>query len=193
MKFNLNAGSVGANQLSAKSPRSNEAPPTATVTAHPAPAVPLSVYRELAAELQATQAMLDSLHAQNQHLRKQNQGLQHEVEVIVQSTHKMQRIAGVTPGLTTNARPEVPTVAPTRAVEPAAPSSTSSTLVPAQQIASLNKLFTGQEEIMPRPDLSPERSGEISGWWLIGLIVLIVLSAFGTGFLLVKPFLNPQR
>jgi len=41
--------------------------------------VPLSVYRELAAELQAAEAMLDSCNAQNQHLAKQNQQLRQEI------------------------------------------------------------------------------------------------------------------
>ncbi|NJN29558.1 MAG: hypothetical protein HC824_03190 [Synechococcales cyanobacterium RM1_1_8] len=57
-------------------------------------AVPISVYRELAAELQATQVMLDAMQGQNQHLRKQNLHLQQEVDSIVQAAKKMQSLVG---------------------------------------------------------------------------------------------------
>src|ERR671932_193136 len=56
------------------------------------PSVPISVYRELAAELQTAQAMLDSLKAQNQQLVKQNQQLRQEVEKVVQSAQHLQQI-----------------------------------------------------------------------------------------------------
>jgi len=52
---------------------------TPTTTHTYSPSVPLSVYRELAAELQAAEAMLDSCNAQNQHLAKQNQQLRQEI------------------------------------------------------------------------------------------------------------------
>ncbi len=45
------------------------------------PSVPISVYRELAAELQAAEALLDSLNAQNQHLAKHNQKLRQEIAI----------------------------------------------------------------------------------------------------------------
>ncbi|MDC0831750.1 hypothetical protein AY599_10445 [Leptolyngbya valderiana BDU 20041] len=64
------------------------------------PSVPLTVYRELAAELQATQAMLDSLHLQNQQLTRENQSLsqhnqqlQSEVAKVVNSTLHMKKVA----------------------------------------------------------------------------------------------------
>ncbi|MGC9503594.1 hypothetical protein [Baaleninema sp.] len=66
----------------------------------PTPSVPLTVYRELAAELQATQAMLDSLHLQNQQLTRENQSLsqhnqqlQAEVTKVVNSTLHMKKVA----------------------------------------------------------------------------------------------------
>ncbi len=64
------------------------------------PSVPLSVYRELAAELQATRVMLDSLHEQNQQLTYQNQNLTHqnqqlqgEIVKVAKATLQMQQVA----------------------------------------------------------------------------------------------------
>jgi len=54
--------------------------------------VPISVYRELAAELQTAEAMLDSLNAQNQQLVQQNQHLRQEIEKVVQSALHMQQV-----------------------------------------------------------------------------------------------------
>ncbi len=54
--------------------------------------MPISVYRELAAELQATQAMMDSLNAQNQQLVQQNQNLRQEVAKVLQSTENLQKV-----------------------------------------------------------------------------------------------------
>ena len=53
------------------------------------PSVPLTVYRELAAELQATQAMLDSLHAQNQQLSRENQNLSHQNQQLLSEVHNV--------------------------------------------------------------------------------------------------------
>ena len=49
------------------------------------PSVPLSVYRELVKELQATQARAESLEAQNQQLVKSNRQLRQEIEGVVRS------------------------------------------------------------------------------------------------------------
>lgn len=53
------------------------------------PSVPLTVYRELAAELQATQAMLDSLHAQNQQLSQENQSLSYQNQQLLGEVHNV--------------------------------------------------------------------------------------------------------
>lgn len=53
------------------------------------PSVPLTVYRELAAELQATQAMLDSLHAQNQQLSQENQSLSYQNQQLLSEVHNV--------------------------------------------------------------------------------------------------------
>ncbi|MGH7997906.1 MAG: hypothetical protein ACREPR_00340, partial [Brasilonema sp.] len=48
------------------------------------PSVPLSVYRDLATELQGVQAKLDALNAQNQHIMQENQLLRQEIAKAVE-------------------------------------------------------------------------------------------------------------
>ena len=64
------------------------------------PSVPLSVYRELAAELQATRVMLDALHDRHQQLSDrhqqlthQNQQLQAEIVKVAKAALHMQQVA----------------------------------------------------------------------------------------------------
>lgn len=71
-----------------------------------APTVPMSVYRELSAELQASKAMLDSLNQQNQQLARQNQQFRQEIERLSASALNLQQIAGL---------PQAGWSAPTRA------------------------------------------------------------------------------
>ena len=54
--------------------------------------VPVTVYRELAGELQSTQAKLSFFQLQNEQLTRQNQMLLQEFEAIAQSTDRVQAI-----------------------------------------------------------------------------------------------------
>ncbi|MEL6813905.1 MAG: hypothetical protein AAFP03_03710 [Cyanobacteria bacterium J06598_3] len=60
-----------------------------------APSVPMSVYRELAAELRANKAVIDSLNSRNQQLVQQNQFLKQEIHNVVQATLNLGQAAGV--------------------------------------------------------------------------------------------------
>ncbi|NJL09762.1 MAG: hypothetical protein HC908_04805 [Calothrix sp. SM1_7_51] len=53
--------------------------------------VPLSVYRDLSAELQAAQAMVDVLTTKNEQLVAENQHLRQEITKAVQSTLQLQK------------------------------------------------------------------------------------------------------
>ncbi|NJL44660.1 MAG: hypothetical protein HC922_00730 [Leptolyngbyaceae cyanobacterium SM2_3_12] len=56
-----------------------------------APSVPISVYRELATELKATQALVDSLTHQNQQLNQQNQVLRQEMLNFTESATQLRQ------------------------------------------------------------------------------------------------------
>lgn len=195
----------------------NRGPAQPAAAQQPGPAVPISVYRELAAELQATQTMLDSLHAQNRHLRKTNQHMQFELDQIIESAQKMQQISAPPPSTVdvslkrasgqngdggfahspaqhlsqpASAMPPEAIEAPVRPRPKARKPPTS----PPRQAAveTLNQLFTGREVSRSRPKLSPDGPRELSTWWLVVMVLFIVVTAFGTGFMLVRPFLDPS-
>ncbi|NJM99756.1 MAG: hypothetical protein HC800_23785, partial [Phormidesmis sp. RL_2_1] len=66
-----------------------------SASANYSPSVPMSVYRELAAELRANKAVIDSLNSRNQQLLQQNQFLKQEIHNVVQATLSLGQAAGV--------------------------------------------------------------------------------------------------
>ncbi|MEO1590032.1 MAG: hypothetical protein AAFU71_01945 [Cyanobacteria bacterium J06632_22] len=166
-----------------------------------APSVPLSVYRELATELQATKAMVDSLGTQNQHLAKQNQLLRQEIHRVVQSTLQLGQYAGVahpTDGLTP---PEPMAVQPTPPrPQPASPGPkavpgrniTASTSGSHNPMALVPKFFTEESGERKRFETESGRTREMSGLWLVLSITVIILTAFGAGFLIMRPLLSDR-
>ncbi|KOP28000.1 hypothetical protein AMR41_02160 [Hapalosiphon sp. MRB220] len=63
-----------------------------TTTQHYSPSVPLSVYRDLAAELQAAQAKINALTAQQAKVTQENQLLREEIAKAIQSVLKLQKL-----------------------------------------------------------------------------------------------------
>ena len=229
--------------------------------------VPVTVYRELAAELQSTQAKLSFFQLQNEQLTKQNQMLLQEFEAIAQSTDRVQAIltqsnlpdskltdvlAGIRASSQINTAPsrsnpqpqgrppavkprsvEKPTqVSPRKvavqqttnaiqeaisrarqlATEPVQPidndsmasealyydSSFAAFEAPAPTSTPKTKVLPKleiREEISSRPlrTESMEESNEstgLSGWVLTATIIAIVLTSFGAGYLLMRPFVK---
>jgi len=74
---------------------SHHAESTQSASGHYAPSVPMSVYRELATELRANKAVIDSLNSRNQQLMEQNQRLRQEIHNVVQATLSLGQFAGV--------------------------------------------------------------------------------------------------
>lgn len=168
------------------------------------PSVPISVYRELAAELQAAQAKLDSLTAQNQQLVKQNQQLRQEVEKVVQSAQHLQQVIasfGMTARVEMPSQQSVmqPEPRPMTPPPPRPPTSASPEDFPPPppktKLEPPTSPYSGtyvieQEESRSRRTSPGEGLPGVNGWLLAVAILLIVLTAFGTGFLIVRPLLN---
>lgn len=178
------------------------------------PSVPISVYRELAAELKATQARVDALSQQNQHLGQQNLFLRQELLKFAESAAQMRQAVeghpaeggeGFRPGivpppekgrglslegvsqftsqmgqiLSPRAKASNPAVRPPSSVTP-----------PNRQ----PRVLYTEERLDPlRPSQGRTRTQDLSGVWLTATILLIVVSAFGAGFLIMKPLLNTSR
>lgn len=176
-----------------------------------APSVPISVYRDLAAELQATKAMLDSMSSQNQQLARQNQQFRQEVERLVQSATTLQHIAGLTQAQPP-ARPTPPSnpdhpeaiadvvrqqaarsaqrpARPVTAPPSAEPISAQPNLADLPPVA--DDLFTEQreEQLIPTPKTATKDLGSL---WLTITILVIVITAFSASFLIFRAFL-PRR
>ncbi len=171
------------------------------------PSVPISVYRELAAELQATKAMVDSLSNQNQQLARQNQLLKQEIHKVVHTTLQLGQFAGVTHPAPVS-EPLYPTEVlvesdqgseylkptpqpPERSSQSNAPQGGG--LVPLKALgASLIKerLFSGEADPTRRNGQSTGEIRDFSGLWVALSILIVVLTAFGAGFLIMRPLLN---
>jgi hypothetical protein len=139
------------------------------------PSVPMSVYKELAAELQATRAMVDSLNQKNQQLLQQNQTIRQEVERVVQASFNLQQIVEFTTpvGAATGAEP-----------------SFSRSLAPDPLLS--NQWHTEEPSRPYKIPKEPKQPRDLGNFGVALTILLVVLTAFGLGFVAVKQLL-PSR
>lgn len=198
----ITTGSVNANQ-----PKPNS-------QAHPS-SVPLYVYRELAVELKATQDKLDALTAKNQQLAQENQILRHEISQVVQSFLHLQKVVdyhipGSHPEMKNPGDSQFTQPRPQTGRSPKAGRSPSRQPVVPQPASSQNRhaISIPVGEIMtPTPEAvliaqqevgycsspsSKAQTQKLKGWWLVICIILILLSAFGAGYLIVRPLFQHQ-
>ncbi|MDH6060170.1 hypothetical protein NWP17_06925 [Chrysosporum bergii ANA360D] len=165
------------------------------------PSVPLYVYRELATELKLTQAKLDVLTSQNHQLEEENQLLREEISKVIQSVLHLQKLIDSSPQRKHNQVNHV-----THQIK--TPPQESSPRPSVVKQTRPDPHFSAPQEInhptMPETYLieeeqvkySPGREKEVkefSGWWLAMTIVLIMLTAFGAGYLIVRPLFEHQR
>ena len=145
-------------------------------------AVPLTVHRQVVAELEEAQAMIQDLTTENQALQQQHQALYQEIQRVQAAMAHLTTIAQIPPG--NDACPQViplirrpaqtPTIAPTDLA----------ITKPTQALAPLAQPW--DPEPHPEDIIAPN-------WhlgWLLLTLFLIVVTGFGTGFLVVRPFLE---
>ncbi len=177
------------------------------------PSIPISLYREVTAELQSAQAMLDSLKTHNQQLLQQNQELRREVETVVQASVYLQQAVSSAQSVTQTGMPQMPPVnrfnlsaasprlasLPLQANHPVPEEPTPAPQTVAfpfpiaepepQAPAIPEKLFTEVPETPYRLRTQPKKASDLSGLWLAIAIFLIVIAAFGAGYIVVRPLL----
>ncbi|MEA5550514.1 hypothetical protein VB713_05895 [Anabaena cylindrica UHCC 0172] len=187
-------------------------PPTPSYS----PSVPLHVYRELATELQAIQSKLDVVTTHNQKLSQENQLLRQEITKVIQAFNHLQNlvessnipIAEPKPRINTElkqvSQPPV-TAAPPRQ-QASRPRPPAVTKVPPSKsrreefsvpIMDMNfpvseTVFVEEQEVHYYPTPESELKG-LNGWWLIMTIVLMMITGFGAGYLIVRPLLQNQN
>jgi len=145
------------------------------------PTVPMSVYRELAGELQTTKNQLDQLKQENQQLHQQNQRLRSEIRQLVQSVQKLESMMGdgdeySQSNLATSEPPQAELTE-----------------------TSLNRhddfSQSHQETWLSQPPHSQEtepsqNSDEVNSWFILAAIVMIILTFSGMGFIVARPLIN---
>jgi cobalamin biosynthesis Mg chelatase CobN len=175
-----------------------------------APSVPISVYREVVAELQATKTTMDTLKKQNQLLALQNQQLRQEIEKTVQSALHLRQTANEMSAI----NPDAPSTMPVRLdLEPEPEPKFQIPVMPSRSSISTKRSGDGnaesklqnpsfsmqdlviEEDSKPRRKLQLEKqsASELSGWWLTTVVALIIVTAFGAGFLIVRPLLPSSK
>ncbi|MEM1392636.1 MAG: hypothetical protein AAGG00_04950 [Cyanobacteria bacterium P01_H01_bin.150] len=181
--------------------------PASTSQAYSA-SVPLSVYRELAAELQATQAAIHQLNQQNEYLAQENHVLRQEIAKTVNAVMHLQNAANYSTNASYNSTlntslNQVPpetnqkrhasdnrqykhqNVPPKRVKRSRSP-------VPPQVTEYFEPLpepvFIEEEQASYYYEDESEFS-QVNGWWLIFAIVFIIFMGFGAGYVVVRPLL----
>ncbi|GAB4230800.1 MAG: hypothetical protein Kow00121_59520 [Elainellaceae cyanobacterium] len=154
------------------------------------PSVPISVYRELAAELQATRAMVNSLNQKNQELTLHNQKLRQEILRFAQAAMNLKVLVEpaqqpVSSARSSSSYAEPEPVTPTLE-ETAAASAIAAKLRGVDADTAVESLFTEEQA---RPQRLTQKPRDLGGLWLILTITVIMVTAFGAGFLVVRPLL----
>ncbi|MEO1430221.1 MAG: hypothetical protein AAFS12_07735 [Cyanobacteria bacterium J06632_19] len=175
--------------------------------------VPLSVYRELSAELQMAQAAIHQLNQQNEYLAQENHVLRQEIAKTVNAVLHLQNAVNSsnysTDAVYTNTPPRTynQTSAKTKKKQYAPPNRQYRPQeAPQQQVRRSRTspvahnvteffeplpepVFIEEEQVNYYYDDESEMS-QVSGWWLIFAIVFIIVMGFGAGYLVVRPLLE---
>ncbi|MCJ8279937.1 MAG: hypothetical protein MJK14_08465 [Rivularia sp. ALOHA_DT_140] len=172
--------------------------------------VPLSVYRELAAELQATQAAIHQLNQQNEHLAQENHVLRQEIAKTVNAVMHLQNAVNYSTNATYNSKAYASvnqasvennqnyhTPHKRQYKHQSSPSKrvkrTRTSPVPPQVTEYIEPItepvFIEEEQVNYYYD-DELKSSQVSGWWLIFAIVFIIFMGFGAGYVVVRPLLE---
>ena len=149
----------------------------------PSPSVPISVYRELAAELQATRAMIDALNGKNQQLHRENQQIRQDIQRVLQSTLSLQPWV--------EGQPNPLPIQPKSATHPtweetAAASAVAASLRPNEPRP---ETWVTEQPVAPQSLAQSKPAGRMNSLWLILTVMALIVTAFGAGFLIMRPFL----
>ncbi len=178
--------------------------------------VPISLYKEVTAELQNNQQIMAVLKTQNQDLFQQNQVLRRELERIILISIQLQQAVNTVEMITKNSsemltnQPNQPSVGiippqlakqqnrenlPSPVPEDFPDESTPPVNLPLIRERSTlpEKLSTAEKRPYVAREIQSRMPKEVKGIGLIVMICLIVFAAFGTGYFFVRPMLKPTN
>ncbi|MGF1677547.1 MAG: hypothetical protein ACFCUV_28220 [Rivularia sp. (in: cyanobacteria)] len=172
--------------------------------------VPVSVYRELAAELQAAEAAIHQLNRKNEYLAQENHVLRQEIAKTVNAVLHLQNTANYSANNAQNnsyygssqrtaaevkekhyapqnkqyKRPNTPQKRAKRPrTAPVVPQVT-------EFIEPIPETIFIEEQQASYYYADESEPSQVSGWWLIFAIVLIIFMGFGAGYVVVRPLLE---
>jgi hypothetical protein len=180
--------------------------------------VPMSVFREVSTDLRGTQNELTTLKRQNQQLLQQNQYLKLEMQRLAEQTQEVVNgfVEVVNPVELLN-RSMAESIAVEELMEPDYESHWNAFEPPLPEVPvrmAMPRIKVNRPQVVrqsqpqPQPILGflqeararlafPEQgtsvASELTGWKLTMLMMLIVLSAFGAGFLIVRPLMSNSQ
>ena len=154
-----------------------------------APSVPISIYKELAAELQATRAMIESLNNRNQQLVQQNQMIRQEVERVVQASFNLQQIVDFTTPPENGLNQTIADLSTSSNADSNIERLPQNHLPVEGDRIPFNGLFTEEPS---RPQSIQRESKTLGNMGIFLTVLIVVLTAFGLGFVTVKQLL-PSR
>lgn len=186
----------------------------------PISAVPISLYREICGELREKSGQVETLQLNNQRILQENQQLRQELQRLVQMVmhthHQVTQISEFKPEPTANGtetfhpvsglkHSTVPDVQPSAQPSAQPPSVLSRTQMPARTAIAASTMvpfstttnnpqdwITGTQEPLAQRlfNQTSAITQDLRGWKLAIMISLIILSAFGAGFLIVRPLIG---
>lgn len=189
----------------------------------PISAVPVSLYREICGELREKSGQVETLQLNNQRILQENQQLRQELQRLVQMVmhthHQVTQISEFQTEPTANGTATFhPVSGLKRSTVPAAQSSAqpsaqqptvfSQTQMPARTTIAASTMvpfstttnnpqdwLTGTQEPLALRlfNQTSAITKDLRGWKLALVISLIILSAFGAGFLIVRPLISQSQ
>jgi hypothetical protein len=164
---------------------------TETRVAHQSPAVPLSLYREVATELESTKTKLSTIRDEHRRLKHQNQILKREIQYLLRSTPNKRRI-----NRSFLIEPQKASNLLDKEKERIAKAQTAEKATDIADRGTINNFVSKMEtpvwiaETGQNFPITSRSHRVINGWLLALLIVLIVGTAFTAGFFLVRPLID---
>ena len=168
----------------------------------PLSSVPISLYRELCDELRHKAQELEAADYQNQCLVAQNQQLRQELQQLVQRVMQTQQaviqMATELPSKAVTASPNAspstlittPLPARRQAMRSVHDQSVSPHAVPSAIASAHDKIEPLTTRLWKQTHTFTQ---DLQGWKMAVVTGLIVLSAFGAGFLIMRPFMAKQN
>ncbi len=176
------------------------------------PSVPISLYKEATAELQAAQIKLESLKVHNEQLMQQNQKLRIEIEKVINSAVQLQEALNAAQSVTKVAQPQIPYFPHSQSSVNTVSSNdlSSGFKVDSPEISSSCPSLPFTDPKPTEPDFpehlfteesdksrysrfsSATQVSNLNGIWLVVTVCLIVIAAFAAGYWVVRPILNQR-